>query len=416
MTKILIVDDEDSIRENLRSLLSSKGYECIEASSYREFCDIIELIEYGEEPPVDLILLDHHLPPFCGWELLEEVRKNYGNNCCRGKFIVCTANPDINLNRSYQLLGSLNHIVKPYNSALNMFWNTIDAALIDPRRDFYQGYAYYDNLSNCERNDLRAREFQEALTLSDYDLLFSAATKWSIYYAENNLFSETANILNSLNRLFPDTVLSNTNNLEKYFDVYESLLSYIHRSEMLENIMIAKYIDFGYRAIDNFYFRNQSLSEIIKSIRLFLLEYSPSNERELAAYQQEHEERRKSVTNDEKPSEILLAPHHCRIGLAGGDPGVRKGIIEYFSDFGNFEFVEVPPSNEASIQTNYLRDRLQGCDLIVLITTYMGHDLYRNIKSLCKTGRLQSDILIPNFRGSSGISREIKEKILYQLN
>ena len=69
MSKIFIVEDEKTIREELSIFLSRYGYE-IEAPE--NFENIIEDIKKSNS---DLILLDINLPIFDGYYICREVRK-----------------------------------------------------------------------------------------------------------------------------------------------------------------------------------------------------------------------------------------------------------------------------------------------------------------------------------------------------
>ena len=64
--KILIVDDEKTIRESLKDILDYKGYECFEARDGKEALDIIKRESY------DLVLLDIRLPRIDGMEVLKK--------------------------------------------------------------------------------------------------------------------------------------------------------------------------------------------------------------------------------------------------------------------------------------------------------------------------------------------------------
>jgi excisionase family DNA binding protein len=69
---ILIVDDDDKLREFVRVNLEMEGYSVREASSAEE-----GLAALDEEPP-DLILLDVMMPQVDGWEMLSRVQERHG--------------------------------------------------------------------------------------------------------------------------------------------------------------------------------------------------------------------------------------------------------------------------------------------------------------------------------------------------
>lgn len=69
MPRVLVVDDEDSLRALLRTNLQEHGYEVIEASNGAEALDKVAL----ESP--DLVLLDSMMPELDGYGVLGELRK-----------------------------------------------------------------------------------------------------------------------------------------------------------------------------------------------------------------------------------------------------------------------------------------------------------------------------------------------------
>lgn len=70
MTKILLVEDEQSLREPLMYLLESEGYEVIEAE------DGAAAITQFEKHGADLILLDLMLPKLSGKEVCKQIRQS----------------------------------------------------------------------------------------------------------------------------------------------------------------------------------------------------------------------------------------------------------------------------------------------------------------------------------------------------
>ena len=69
---ILIVDDDDRLREYVKANLELEGYSVREAGSAAEGLAALE-----EEPP-DLILLDVMMPRVDGWEMLQRVQERHG--------------------------------------------------------------------------------------------------------------------------------------------------------------------------------------------------------------------------------------------------------------------------------------------------------------------------------------------------
>ncbi|NDC19487.1 MAG: response regulator, partial [Microbacteriaceae bacterium] len=67
MPKILLVEDEQALRETLMFLLESEGYEVIEAE------DGAAAITQFEKHGADLILLDLMLPKLSGKEVCKQI-------------------------------------------------------------------------------------------------------------------------------------------------------------------------------------------------------------------------------------------------------------------------------------------------------------------------------------------------------
>jgi excisionase family DNA binding protein len=69
---VLIVDDDERLREYVRVNLEAEGYEVREAGSAAEALDAL-----GERSP-DLILLDVMMPQVDGWETLRRIQEHTG--------------------------------------------------------------------------------------------------------------------------------------------------------------------------------------------------------------------------------------------------------------------------------------------------------------------------------------------------
>jgi excisionase family DNA binding protein len=69
---VLIVDDDERVREYVRVNLEAEGYSVREAGSAEEGLTVL-----GEESP-DLILLDVMMPQVDGWEMLRQVQEHTG--------------------------------------------------------------------------------------------------------------------------------------------------------------------------------------------------------------------------------------------------------------------------------------------------------------------------------------------------
>ncbi|MBI5664686.1 MAG: response regulator, partial [Nitrospirae bacterium] len=103
MAKILIVDDEESIRFTFDSFLSDEGHEVTTAGEYNEALDIISRDEF------DLIFMDIVLGGKTGIDLLKEVKK-MGLHC---HVVMITGYPNVETASAALRLGAFDYIFKP---------------------------------------------------------------------------------------------------------------------------------------------------------------------------------------------------------------------------------------------------------------------------------------------------------------
>lgn len=107
MKKIIIVEDDKAIREELTSFLSKYGYEVKSPSEFEN------IIEYIENEKGDLILLDINLPVFDGYYICKELRKKSEIPI----IIVTSRDSDMDELMSMNL-GADDFITKPYNTQI----------------------------------------------------------------------------------------------------------------------------------------------------------------------------------------------------------------------------------------------------------------------------------------------------------
>ncbi len=104
-TNILVVDDEEKIRQTLRGVLSDEGYEVSEAGDGRTALDSLR----AERP--DLVILDVWLPEIDGISLLEEVKRIYADL----PVIIICGHANIEAAVRATRLGAADFIEKPFS-------------------------------------------------------------------------------------------------------------------------------------------------------------------------------------------------------------------------------------------------------------------------------------------------------------
>lgn len=106
MTKILVVEDEDSVLDPLELLLNKEGFTVVTAKTGKE------ALEKFDNAGADLILLDLMIPEVSGTEVCRQIR-----NKSQVPIIMLTAK-DTEVDKVVGLeLGADDYVVKPYSKA-----------------------------------------------------------------------------------------------------------------------------------------------------------------------------------------------------------------------------------------------------------------------------------------------------------
>jgi len=105
--KVLVVDDEEMIRDVVSTSLKSRGYQTLKANSGKE------AITFCHQNPPDVILLDIRMPDLDGIETLRLIREIDPYN--KSVVIMLTGHGDINTARQAMQLGAYDYVTKPFN-------------------------------------------------------------------------------------------------------------------------------------------------------------------------------------------------------------------------------------------------------------------------------------------------------------
>lgn len=103
--KILIVDDETTIRRLLRQKLSRQGYNCEEAGSAEQALSKLAM------EPIELLILDVNMPGRSGMEVLPEIKAKYPNTMV----VMATAVAETSVAVECMKRGAEDYICKPFN-------------------------------------------------------------------------------------------------------------------------------------------------------------------------------------------------------------------------------------------------------------------------------------------------------------
>ena len=107
LRKVLVIDDEDVIRQTIRKQLDGTGFEIIEAKDGEQG---IELLNTLDNPlTVDVIICDIRMPKINGIEAIAYFRKEYPST----PIIVLTGYPDVTLATNLLKQGVTEYLTKP---------------------------------------------------------------------------------------------------------------------------------------------------------------------------------------------------------------------------------------------------------------------------------------------------------------
>ncbi len=104
MANILIVDDDESLREVLVDAVTNLGHQAIAA------CDGVEALDKFRESSFDIVLTDLKMPQMDGLRLLEEIKKLKYD----AVVIMITAFPTVDSAVQAIKLGAYDYITKPF--------------------------------------------------------------------------------------------------------------------------------------------------------------------------------------------------------------------------------------------------------------------------------------------------------------
>jgi DNA-binding response OmpR family regulator len=177
MSKILIVDDDASIRELAGVFLRQEGFETVEAV---DGLDALEKVQAGK---IDLVVLDIMMPNMDGWALCRELKESYDM-----PVLMLTARGDTSQKLKGFQLGTDDYLVKPFEplelaarvKALLKRYHIAASQVVD------LGELHMD------RKTYQVRIHQEDLTLplKEFELLFKLAGSPGRTFSRDQLIEE----------------------------------------------------------------------------------------------------------------------------------------------------------------------------------------------------------------------------------
>ncbi len=157
--KILVVDDEEAIREVVSTLLEAQGYQCVPCANGRA-----GLEAFGKDT-YDLVMSDIVMPDMDGMKLLTELRRHDPDV----PVIMVTAMHDISIALEAIRAGAYDYILKPFEK--DQLYLSVRRAL-EHRRLVMENQAYQSDLEQlvAERTQQLSVALQDLEQSYDYTL------------------------------------------------------------------------------------------------------------------------------------------------------------------------------------------------------------------------------------------------------
>lgn len=157
--RILVVDDEEAIREVVSTLLEARGYECSVVSNGRQ------ALEKFQGEAFDLVLSDIVMPEMDGLKLLEQIQVHDPDV----PVIMVTAMHDISIALEAIRAGAYDYILKPFEK--DQIYMSVSRA-IEHRRLVQENRSYQTDLEHlvAERTQQLSTALQDLEESYDYTL------------------------------------------------------------------------------------------------------------------------------------------------------------------------------------------------------------------------------------------------------
>lgn len=148
-SKILIVEDTESIRQELSDILGFEGFEVITAENGQEG------IDRATEHSPDLILCDIMMPVKDGYQVFDEIQHNY--NLKSIPFIFLTAKATQDNVRQGMILGADDYITKPFDiqQVINSINSRLEKAAERKKSELKKRETLQYNISRAFPHELR---------------------------------------------------------------------------------------------------------------------------------------------------------------------------------------------------------------------------------------------------------------------
>ena len=180
MKKILIIEDDESVRSELKELLSNAGYEVLALEDYTNMLEDILMIR------PDLVLLDINIPYMNGEVLLKTLRKESDIPV----IMVTSKNTEIDevLSMSY---GADDYITKPYNPTILLL--RIGAVLKRGEKNITDVILYHDLSIEIKKGIVKKSSEEIVLTKNEMIIFLYLYERMGSIVTRDELMTELWN-------------------------------------------------------------------------------------------------------------------------------------------------------------------------------------------------------------------------------
>jgi len=161
--RVLVVDDEEAVRDLLQRILKETGYDVDTAANGQEALDKVSQLK------TELVLLDIKMPGMSGMEVLRQLTTNWPETCV----VMATAVADAQTAVEAMKLGAYDYITKPFNR---------DDVVLTVRRAIEKRYLELENESHQLELEKRVGEQAARLQEQFVDLVETLAREHKLIY------------------------------------------------------------------------------------------------------------------------------------------------------------------------------------------------------------------------------------------
>ena len=277
--------------------------------------------------------------------------------------------------------------------------------------DYYEKFVTQAgvNLTNFSKaKEILSDRLELWISISEIEGIFNAYADLLDWLASVGQLEDLETELAKLRNL----VTQQSINRQQQFELLEIIEPYIDVLPQLRQSLANDYSAIAIAEIDSQIRQAQSEATFFQDLKRALFNLDRELLKEIVEYQQqkrgEAQELGIKIVLEEAITKETPDLSSLNLALVGGHEATRREVIRELQENYQLKYcAEVAPSDEAYINRNNVQTKINNCDLVAIITGYMGHDLSKIVSELNKDDALVGEVLPLSCRGKSGVVREI---------